>query len=136
MKTNSTRTMRAEDWTLLRHFTAAEFKRPEKMGYQYMLALDALAEQAGVPLRVSSDSRSPERNKAVGGAKDSAHCDDICEATDLAPKNNAERFEIIRAAILNGWTRIGIYKDGSLHVDGTDGRRPARRLWVIVQSKA
>lgn len=129
--------MRPEDWELLTYFKAAEFKHPAKMGYQFMLALDALREQAGVPFRdISSSYRSPAYNKSVRGAKDSAHTDEPCEAVDIIPANNAERFEIVRAAIICGWTRIGIYKNGSIHIDGTDGRRPARRLWVVVGNPA
>lgn len=133
----STRAMLPADWQLLRHFQPEEFKAPEKMGYQFMLALDKLAEQAGVPCRVTSSFRSKAYNKSVGGAKDSAHTDEpLCEAVDLSPRNNADRFEIMAAAILNGWDRIGLYKNGSLHFDKTSGRRPARRLWCVVDNPA
>jgi hypothetical protein len=135
---SSSRVMRAEDWPTLKHLTPAEFHSPERMGYEHVKRLDAMREKAGVPIRrISSDYRTREHNKAVGGAKDSAHCDEpICDATDIVPLNNYERFCLIEAGIAVGFTRIGIYKDGSLHFDSTEDKRPSPRLWCVVENPA
>lgn len=128
--TFSTRAMRPEDWATLRHFTPAEFRAPDRMGYEFMVWLDEVRTRAGVPMKVTSSQRTTERNDTVGGASDSAHLDPLCEAVDVAPANNAHRFEILKAALDLGCTRIGTYANGSLHFDRTEGRRPSRRLWV------
>lgn len=132
----STRCMTANDWAELQHFKPQEFKHPEKMGYEFMKLLEATRDLAGVPFRRSSDWRSEEYNASVGGAKDSAHKDMPCDSIDLTPINNAERFEIVNAALEMGFTRIGIYQNGSIHLDKTEGRRPGRRLWVVVDNPA
>lgn len=137
----STRAMTPADWQLLRHFKPAEFQHPEKMGYQFMLKLDRLAEQAGVPVVITSSYRTPAHNKAVGGAADSAHVDgtapgDVCEAVDVTPRNSADAFQIMRAAIICGFTRIGMYANGSFHFDVTGDRRPNNVLWHVVSNPA
>lgn len=132
------------DWPLLLHFKPAEFPAPEKMGYQHMLRLDRMRREAGVPCKVSSSFRTRKHNKAVGGAADSAHCDgdvdgELCEATDIMPLDSHGRFEIVRAAFLVGFERIGIYENGSIHVDSTGephGHRPNRVLWHVVSNPA
>lgn len=133
----STRAMLPDDWKLIAHFKPAEFRYPERMGYQFMISLDRLRRQAGVPMHPTSGYRTPAHNKAVGGAKDSAHTDDpICDAVDIAPRNSADRYEIMRSAYECGWTRLGIYANGSLHFDTTGDRRPDRVLWVVVSNPA
>jgi zinc D-Ala-D-Ala carboxypeptidase len=133
--------MQAADWPLLRHFKKEEFPAPEKMGFQFMLKLDRMRHEAGVPCPVTSSYRTPAHNKAVGGAKDSAHCDGtepetFCESADIQPVDSHDRYEIIRAAFLVGFERIGIYANGSIHVDTTGDRRPNRVLWHVVSNPA
>lgn len=139
----SSRTLTPAEWQGLTHFTPDEFNHPEKMGLEFMMALDGLREQAGVPMHPSSDYRSPEYNRSVGGAKDSAHTDTPCDSVDIKkaptpddPHWNHARFCIVRAALAAGWTRIGIYPNGSLHLDRTEDRRPGERLWVVVDNPA
>lgn len=133
----STRTMQPVDWKLIRHFTPSEFKYPARLGYQFMLKIDATRDQAGVAMHPTSDWRDPVHNKKVGGAQNSAHTDEpICEALDFAPANSADRYAIVAAAFLCGWERIGIYQDGSVHLDATGDRRPNRVLWVVVSNPA
>lgn len=133
--------MEPADWPLLRHFTKAEFPAPEKMGFQFMLKLDRMRHEAGVPCPISSSFRTKKHNKAVGGAEDSAHCDgdedgELCEAADIKPANSGDRYQIIRAAFLVGFERIGIYANGSVHVDATGDRRPNCVLWHVVSNPA
>lgn len=139
----STRCMRAEDWRLCPHFPPTEFKYPEKMGYEYMLWLEEVRKRAGVPMSVSSSYRSPDYNKGVGGAQDSAHTDVPCDAVDvrMAPRPddphwNLSRWEIKAAARDLGCVRIGNYQNGSLHLDRTEHKRPWPREWVVVDNPA
>lgn len=137
----STRAMQPEDWKLLKRFKPTEFKYPDKMGFQFMLKLERMAVEAGVPCPVSSDHRPKAYNKKVGGAANSAHVDgsesgEFCEAVDINPFNSLDRYEIVRAAFLVGFERIGIYGNGSLHVDTTGHRRPNRVLWNVVSNPA
>lgn len=133
----STRAMLPGDWGLIKHFKPTEFNYPERMGFQFMLRLDALRREAGVPCRITSDYRTPARNKKVGGAKDSAHTDEpICEGVDISPANNEHRYHIMRAFYVCGWERIGMYPNGSLHGDLTSDRRPSPRLWFVVENPA
>ncbi|HXG69472.1 MAG TPA: D-Ala-D-Ala carboxypeptidase family metallohydrolase [Gemmatimonadaceae bacterium] len=139
----SSRTMRMSDWPTIRHFGVAEFKAPEMMGYEFMLWLDKVRFEAQVEMPISSSYRSPSYNKSVGGAADSSHTDDICNAVDIArtpstndPNWNYSRWKIIEAAIRLGCRRIGLYPSGSLHLDRTEDVRPAPRLWVKVDNPA
>jgi len=141
----STRTMTAQDWIDLAtkfgraYFAPSEFKNPERMGYEFMLWLFEVRIEAGVPMVSTSGYRDPWYNKfIVKGAKNSAHTDLVCDASDFGSKGgyvltNEYRFHIVRAAIKLGCVRIGIYKNGSLHLDRTEDRRPANRLWTVVK---
>jgi len=141
--TFSTRTMRADDWPKLRHFKPGEFRRPEKMGYEFMLWLDEVAEDAGVPGVIVPSHRTKEENQAAGGAPDSAHVDEVCESVDIGmrprpddPNWNYSRFQIVSTAIAKGCRRIGSYQSGSLHLDRTEHKRPAPRMWRVVGAEA
>ena len=144
----SKRTMRAEDWDSIRFFSRDEFKAPERMGYEFMLWLDrvhakasSLAPETEVfQMIVSSSYRDPEYNRRVGGAKKSSHMDTPCDVVDIRgvydryaddPNWNKHRLKIMLAASMLGCRRIGIYTDGSLHIDRTESRRPMG-LWVRV----
>ena len=133
----STRAMLPDDWKLIAHFKPAEFRYPERMGFQFMIALDRVRRQAGVPMHPTSGFRTPAHNKAVGGAEDSAHTDEpICDAVDIEPRDSGDRYEIVGAAYFCGWTRIGVYPNGTVHLDATGNRRPDRKLWVVVSNPA
>jgi hypothetical protein len=139
----STRTMRPNDWAQIRNFRPEEFKAPGKMGYEFMLWLDRVRDMAGVSMTITSSYRSPEYNRSVGGAQDSAHSDEPCEAVDIGkrpttndPNWNHARYRIVTAAMALGCSRIGMYSNGSLHLDRTEGKRPAPRLWTAVDNPA
>lgn len=138
----SSRTMLPADWKRIKRFTPAEFKNPERMGVEFMVWLDRVREEADVPMLITSSYRSPAYNAAVGGASDSAHTDTPCNAIDVGmvpraddPNWNYSRFQIVNAAIMNGCTRIGSYANGSLHLDRSEGKRPAPRMWRVVGSE-
>lgn len=139
----STRCMRPEDWRLSAHFQASEFSAPDHMGYEFVLWLNAVRDKAGVPMTITSSYRTPAHNVAVGGAEDSAHCDIPCNAVDIGMRPRADdshwnysRYQIITAAMALGCTRIGIYRDGSLHLDRSEDIRPSPRCWIQVDNPA
>ena len=137
-KSFSSRVMRPEDWTKIKHFTPEEFKQPLFMGYEFMQWLDAVREGAGVVMLISSSYRTVKHNTTVGGATDSAHTEIPCDAVDIR-KNpqtkvtwNHDRFQIVFTAMRLGCRRIGIYQDESIHLDMTHSQRAAPRLWIRV----
>lgn len=135
--------MRDDDWARIKKFESYEFKHPNKMGFEFMLWLNQVRIKANVSMVISSSYRTPEHNQIVDGAKNSAHTDEICDAVDikkfptLSDLNwNYGRAQIIIAAITLGCKRIGIYPNGSIHLDMTHDRRPAPRIWVAVDNPA
>lgn len=136
----SSRCMTAADWANVKHFTAQEFRDhggvPEAMGREFVMWLDRVREKAGVPMRLTSSHRTPEHNKAVRGAKDSAHVEIPCNAVDIGNLTNESRARILMAAIELGCIRWGQYANGSLHLDRTEETRPAPRAWTVVDNPA
>ena len=80
-----------------------------------MNKLQALREMLGKPLIITSAYRSPEHNRAVGGAKASKHMEAI--AFDVRMDNHdPHRFEAAARAV--GFTGFGYYpKSGFMHID-------------------
>jgi uncharacterized protein YcbK (DUF882 family) len=139
----STRPIRDDEWVKIKRFQRHEFKAPERMGFEFMLWLDYLAAKANVPIVIVSSHRTKEHNRSVGGAEDSAHVDNICEAVDIKkhatlsdPNWNYGRAQIVMNAILTGCKRLGIYPNGNIHLDMTHDRRPAPRIWIAVDNPA
>lgn len=135
----SSRTMTAGDWLRVKYFKPNEFKNPEKMGYEFILWLDQLRAKCAVPMTITSSYRSPAYNKSVGGASDSAHTDTPCNAVDIGmrprpsdPNWNYTRWQIVHTAMEMGCKRIGSYQNGSLHLDRSEDKRPAPRMWRVV----
>lgn len=131
------------DWAQVTHFQANEFAAPHQMGLEFMRWLDQVRTRAGVPMHITSSYRTREHNIAVGGAQDSAHCDSPCNAVDIGkvptpddPNWNRARAKIVFAAYDLGCRRIGVYADGSLHVDRSETTRPAPALWHVVDNPA
>lgn len=131
--------MNADDWNSIKNFKPDEFAYPDKMGFEFMQWLDQVREVAGVPFYISSSFRSRLHNENVGGADDSAHTDIPCNAVDIRevprstdPNWNHTRFKIVSTAIVLGCVRIGIYANGSVHLDRTENRRPKERIWRVV----
>lgn len=135
----SSRVMTPADWAKIKHFDASEFNYPMLMGYEFMVWLDHLREEAGVPIHITSDHRTAAHNAEVGGAPDSAHVDVPCDSVDIGMRPrpddanwNYSRWRITFAAEKLGCRRIGHYKDGSMHIDRTETKRPSPRMWHVV----
>lgn len=115
-------------------FHAREFHCPNEMDVSFLRLLSRTRRRAGVPFRIISDYRSPERNEEAGGATKSAHMERPCRAVDLHVKNNYERFQVVQAAMLEGFVRVGVYPaheggSGSVHLDASEVN-PAPRCWT------
>lgn len=135
----STRSMTPSDWALIVHFTPTEFidhgtgqNCAGTMGLEFIQWLDQVRASAGVPMPISSSYRDPTYNATIHGATKSAHMQIPCEAVDVVPAGDQDRYHIIHAAIIAGGVRIGIYGNGSLHLDRAESDHPSPALWTIV----
>lgn len=118
-----------------------EFRFPYLMDVDFLRLLSRIRRACGVPFRIVSDHRPPDRNAAAGGATKSAHMEEPCAAVDLRVLSNEERFRLVRAAIEHGVTRIGVYPPtpsqragygkgaGSVHLDASR-TNPSPRMWM------
>lgn len=85
--------------------------------------LQALRDRLGKPLIINSGYRSPEHNRAVGGAKGSKHMEGI--AFDVSMSNH-DPVTFIEAAKAVGFRAIGTYpRQNFVHVDA----RPNEARW-------
>ena len=57
----------------LKYFKASEFKYPDRMDPQFLLFLDAVRAQVGLPFILTSDGRNLIHNRRVGGVFNSLH---------------------------------------------------------------
>lgn len=94
----------------------------------FLVYLEAVRLLIGEPMAISSGARCLTHNRIVGGAVGSKHVDGI--AVDILTEDSAYRFKLIRAAIIVGFTGIGI-SDKFVHID----RRLAQPvIWTYPQS--
>lgn len=81
---------------------------------EFMVALDALREKLGKPMKVTSGARCAVHNAKVGGSSRSKHLEGI--AVDIAG-NSAKQAKILKLAIESGsFHGIGIAKT-FIHLD-------------------
>lgn len=103
-------------WRAIRHyFDPSEFRQPEKMDRAFLLRLTEArrltatvpdAPARGVPFRIVSDYRDPEKNAAVGGVPRSAHTELPCAAVDLRVISSYERFAVVWSLLRAGFERV------------------------------
>jgi uncharacterized protein YcbK (DUF882 family) len=115
---------------LLQYFGMEEFKCPccglFPMDGHFLKQLDHARLLAGIPFIITSGFRCITHNTQVGGKVDSAHR--VGLAVDIWCDNSRDRYIIIEALIVTGFTRIGIRKD-FIHVDMDCTKHP-RVMWT------
>lgn len=119
------------DFSSIKWFKPGEFNHPEEMDQDLVDKLDALREQLGRRIDISSSFREPVHNAAVGGAQESQHL--LGKAVDIVlPADGTYHYDIVRLAYQIGFTGIGEKRRsghaGMLHLDN----RPAasRAKWT------
>ena len=110
------------------YFDISEFDCKEtgenEMDYGFLESLDLLRDTCGFPFVITSGYRSPEHSVEKAKAKPGTHSKGI--AADIKIANSAERFDLIDAALMQGFTGIGIHKD-FIHLDM---RHTEEVMWV------
>lgn len=106
----------------LRYFSPDEFKMDGKVVFDWMdaaflLKLDECRHLANVPFKLSSSYRTKEKNKDVGGAKNSMHLKG--RAVDIQVSSDKQRWAIVKAAVQLGLS-VGIMEN-AVHIDNRDG---------------
>lgn len=116
----------------MKYFNISEFDSPDspgsgsKMQPSTLDKLDRARGLAGIPFVINSGYRTQRHNKLVKGVPGSSHT--LGFAVDIAAKSPSQRYKIIRACLLVGFTRIGI-SPSFIHVDD-DPTKPHEVVWV------
>jgi len=111
------------DWTGIKYFKASEFDSPdlptsgERMDKRLITFLDSLRNWLGRPVVITSGYRTEAHNKAVGGARNSAHLRG--KAADIACTDTTLRFAIVKYALSSGLVRIELSQK-HVHIDIDD----------------
>lgn len=84
----------------LRHFLTVEFDHPEEMLPRFLNLLDVVRDIAGIPFRVTSDFRSPEENRVVGGSTASLHMRGQAVDFVVWPWNGKNLWKVAKAVAL------------------------------------
>ena len=127
---------RDRNYPLLKYFKRSEFDSPDKIGSgnemdaAFLSKLDKCREVAGIPFKITSGFRTPEYNINLGKrgykiAKNSPHMKGV--AADISTPTSIQRFKIIQAALLVGFTRIGIGQT-FIHLD-MDTTKSQNCIW-------
>lgn len=111
------------------YFKESEFVRVgckmSDMNDRLLMMLDYMRRLYGLPITITSAYRTSAANKAAGGAKNSAHLRGL--AVDVACLS-IYRFDMVKAALLAGFPRIGIGSN-FLHLD-IDLTLTHPRMWL------
>lgn len=90
--------------------------------------LEAIREDVGGPVRLTSACRCEQHNQAEGGVDGSVHC--ICEAADIQVEGGRHRFMVQKAAHEHGAEGVGTAR-GFVHVDTHKGSvKPRPSAWI------
>lgn len=116
----------------LKYFSIDEFDDKslpgsgKNMDKSFLRTLDKIREDAGVKMSINSGYRTKETNSRLKhSSPTSSHLLGI--AVDVAAINSDQRYRILRAAIKNKISRIGIGKS-FLHLDSDPNKKPA--VWT------
>jgi len=117
----------------MRYFNYHEFDSPDAIGSGeqmmdevFLEMLDKARHLAGIPFKINSGYRTPERNRLVGGKKTSSHLKGL--AADIHCVDSRSRAYIIDGLIDAGFNRIGIAQT-FIHVDD-DPSKDADVIWL------
>lgn len=116
---------------MAKYFTEKEFNKcipscsMSDMDAEFMNVLDAIREEAGIPLVLNCAYRSKEWDISKGRSGNSAHTKGC--AIDVRCNDSSNRYRIIQAAIKIGIPRIGIGKN-YIHLDN-DATLPQNVIW-------
>jgi uncharacterized protein YcbK (DUF882 family) len=104
----------------MRYFKLEEFDSPDEPGSgsnmheEILHMLDAVRKKYGKPIKINSGYRTVDRNKKIGGVKNSSHLKGL--AVDISCKESKDRFTLLNLLIEVGFRIIGIAKS-FIHVD-------------------
>lgn len=115
----------------LRNFNLSDFDSPDlpgsgsNMNQNFLQMLDEARDLAGVPFRINSGFRTKAHNAKVGGEPNSSHTRGF--AADIHAPDGPNKFKILKACIMIGFQRIGVYRN-FIHVD-CDPSLPTPTFW-------
>ncbi len=102
----------------MNYFSRKEFDCQEtgenQMSPEFLNMLDILREEANFPFVITSGYRSPNHSIEAKKAKAGTHAQGI--AADIRVNSGAERMVIIKAALVLGFTGIGV-AETFVHLD-------------------
>lgn len=125
-------------WQGIKYFKSQEFDDPtapgsgEKMNIEFIKILDIIRGDCGFAFKIDSGFRSPEHNSQVGGKQASAHLEGC--AIDASILDSAQRFAIVKAALIRGIKRIGI-GENFIHLD-MSFTNPQNVMWLYPKKEA
>ena len=100
---------------------------------KFLKKLQRTREIADIRFDVSSGCRCASHNKKEGGEFNSDHLTTEsvpCKGCDIICYTSGDRYKIVKAAILAGFTRIGMSKHKSFIHLGENPENPQDVLWL------
>lgn len=120
------------DWSKYANFSEVEFRCSQtgecNMQPDFLRRLQALREEYGKPLQITSGYRSPQHSTEASKAQPGVHTRGI--ACDIAV-SGSEAYHVLALALKHGFTGIGVAQKGSgrfLHLDTFKGG-PRPNIW-------
>ncbi|ANS04921.1 peptidase M15 [uncultured Mediterranean phage] len=113
------------------HFKEEEFNccgKPcfDKMDKHFVEMLDKARSYTTQAFVITSSWRSEEHNRNVGGSASSSHLTGL--AVDISAPTSSAKYEIIKALLLAGFTRLGCGAN-FVHCDA-DYNKPQNVIWT------